>query len=135
MYDHTSLEDTIALIQRSVDLDPNDDAWDGVVPLPQAFQDAIKFVRSLPVGSIMPLFASVHNGEISLFWTYGNSDQHKYFYLDVGFIGDGLYCYYGDIPMETSKEIHGDDLEIKDNIEDEKILEFLKELKEYLSSI
>lgn len=93
------------------DLPQNWDGYDGIPAGQETIDDAKKFLSKLPNDLPQPRIGYSGDGEISLLWDYG------YTFLDVGFVGDESYSYYG----LGSYEIFGDDIHTDQDIPDELI--------------
>ena len=93
--------DLTASLRRYGFLQPG---WDGegtVPPKPEAVADAVAFVNLLSSDVARPEPMAAGDGEVGVYWRRGGA------FIDVGFFGDGLICYYAEGTAQGTA-IHGD---------------------------
>lgn len=102
-----SLRETVEQAVRAfLAYPPGWDGQDAAMPSNKVVDDAIAFLRMLPLTTASPRPGLSNDGELSLFW------QKNGVYIDVGFTGDGMYSYYAKDAAE--REYFGDDLPLDD---------------------
>jgi len=73
-------------------LDHDWDGYGGQPPNEAAVDDALAFLRLLPLGTPNPTPTLSNDGEVGFFW------KRDGYYIDIGFYGDGKYSYFGEDP-------------------------------------
>ena len=73
--------------------------WDGYgagPPTTQAVVDALLWLGRLPADFLPPKPMLSGSGELGLYW------DRNGFYCDIGFLGDGTFSYYAQVPEGSS---------------------------------
>ena len=83
-------------------------------PNEQAYEDAERFIRLLPLSKIhAPEICFAHDGEINFQW--GTYDSGVY--VDLGLYGDGTYSYYAT--NHTGIELEDNDINVTQGLPDD----------------
>lgn len=71
------------------------DSEDGVAPSREAIDDALAFIRLIPLRATLPKPMVSGDGEVGFYWKTDNV------YIDVGFYGDNQISYYARAKAEN----------------------------------
>lgn len=82
---------------------------DSIPPSDKAFEDAMAFILSLPLNTIIqPAIHIASDGEVNFEWSHGDAK------IDLGFYGDGTFSFYG--AKEGEGRIFGDAVPVKNGV-------------------
>lgn len=105
-------------IRAYASFEDNWDGYGGSRPDRAAIVAAERFLMKLPAGASLPRTGLSGDGEIGLFWDYGEG------FIDVGFVGDGEYSYYARSSLGA--ELFGDNQKIDEDINEE-LVQFIRD--------